>query len=197
VLLPVPWFWKLTAVPAVETLGNTKLMMANFKEPSGQRFFTSHCVSMGTPPTTAWAKFGMSPSLKNRPTEMKRLVCPDPVRSETVIPFPVPPPPPEEVTVRLTVVVGAKPPPVAFTVIEYVPVGVLAPTVTVIAELPEPGAGIVLGLKLTVVPEGAPDAVKLTALLNPPPIAVVIVDVACVPCTIVNEAGDADTVRLG
>jgi hypothetical protein len=66
--------------------------------------------------------------------------------------------------------------------------------VTVIAELPEPGAGIVLGLKLTVVPEGAPDAVKLTALLNPPPIAVVTVDVAC---TVVNEAGDADTVRLG
>ena len=101
------------------------------------------------------------------------------------------------VTVRVTIVVGAKPPPVAFTVIEYVPVGVLAPTVTVIAELPEPGAGIVLGLKLTVVPEGAPDAVKLTALLNPPPIAVVTVDVACVPCTVVNEAGDADTVRLG
>ena len=55
---------------------------------------------------------------------------------------------------------------------------------------------MVLGAKLTVVPKGAPEAVKLTALLNPSPIVVVIVDVPWVPWTIVNEAGDADTVRV-
>ena len=47
----------------------------------------------------------------------------------------------------------------------------------VIVELPEPGAGIGLGLKLTVVPDGTPEADKLMALLKPPLIVVVIVDV--------------------
>lgn len=47
----------------------------------------------------------------------------------------------------------------------------------VIVEFPEPGAGMVAGLKLTVVPEGAPVADKLIELLNPPLIAVVIVEV--------------------
>ena len=53
----------------------------------------------------------------------------------------------------------------------------LAPTVMVMVELPEPGAGIGLGLKLTVVPDGTPDADKLMALLKPPLMVVVIVDV--------------------
>ena len=53
----------------------------------------------------------------------------------------------------------------------------LAPTVMVMVELPEPGAGIVLGLKLTVVPEGTPDADRLIALLKPPLTVVVIVEV--------------------
>ena len=73
----------------------------------------------------------------------------------------------------------------------------LDPTVMVIVELPEPGAGIVLGLKLTVVPEGAPVAVRLMALLNPPLMAVVIVELPWVPCTTLSEAGLADTVKLG
>jgi hypothetical protein len=47
----------------------------------------------------------------------------------------------------------------------------------VMVELPEPGAGIVLGLKLTVVPEGTPDADRLIALLKPPLTVVVIVEV--------------------
>ena len=55
-----------------------------------------------------------------------------------------------------------------------------APTVMVMVELPEPGAGIVAGLKLTVVPDGIPEADRLIALLNPPLMAVVIVDVPCV-----------------
>jgi hypothetical protein len=59
----------------------------------------------------------------------------------------------------------------------YVPKGVLLPTVIVIVDVPAPGAGIVLGLKLTVVPVGAPAADRLIALSKPPIIVVVIVDV--------------------
>jgi hypothetical protein len=54
---------------------------------------------------------------------------------------------------------------------------VLDPTAIAIVELPPPGAGIVLGLKLTVVPLGAPDADRLIALLKPPLMVVVMVEV--------------------
>src|SRR5208282_2419600 len=81
------------------------------------------------------------------------------------------------VTVSVTVVFCWIPPPLPVTVIGYVPTGVLLPTVMVIVEVPAPGAAIGLGLKLTVVPEGMPDADRLIALLKPPPIVVVIVDV--------------------
>ena len=58
----------------------------------------------------------------------------------------------------------------------------LAPTVMVIVELPEPGAGIGFGLKLTVVPEGIPVADNVIALLNPPLMVDVIVEVPWLPC---------------
>ncbi len=60
------------------------------------------------------------------------------------------------------------PPPVPVTVMGYVPTGVLEPTVNVMVEVPLPGAGIVAGLKLAVVPEGKPEADKLMLLLKPP-----------------------------
>ena len=44
-------------------------------------------------------------------------------------------------------------------------------------ELPEPGAGIVVGLKVTVVPEGIPEADRAIALLKPPLTVVVMVEV--------------------
>ena len=47
----------------------------------------------------------------------------------------------------------------------------------VIVELPEPGAGMGLGLKLTVVPDGTPDADRLIALLKPPLMVVVMIEV--------------------
>ena len=53
----------------------------------------------------------------------------------------------------------------------------LDPTVMVMVELPEPGAGIGLGLKLTVVPEGMPEAERVIALLKPPLMVVVMVEV--------------------
>jgi hypothetical protein len=54
---------------------------------------------------------------------------------------------------------------------------VFDPTVMVIVEVPEPGAAIVLGLKLTVVPVGAPEADRLIELLKLPLTAMVRVDV--------------------
>src|SRR5271157_944206 len=66
----------------------------------------------------------------------------------------------------------------------------------VIVELPDPGTGIGLGLKLTVVPEGIPDADRLIALSNPPLTSVVIVEVPWFPCAMLSEAGDAETVKL-
>jgi hypothetical protein len=47
----------------------------------------------------------------------------------------------------------------------------------VIVELPAPGAAIVPGLKLTVVPVGAPEADRVIALLKPPLTPVVIVEI--------------------
>ena len=79
----------------------------------------------------------------------------------------------------------------------YVPAAVLDPTVMVIVELPEPGAGIGFGLKLTVVPDGTPDVDRMTALLNPPLTAVVIVDIPWFPCIILSEAGAAEIVKRG
>jgi hypothetical protein len=89
------------------------------------------------------------------------------------------------------------PPPLPVTVIVYVPTAVLDPTVIVIVELPAPGAAIVLGLKLSVVWLGAPDADRLIALLKPPLIVVVIVEVPLPPCTTVAEAGESVSVKLG
>jgi hypothetical protein len=47
----------------------------------------------------------------------------------------------------------------------------------VMVELPEPGAGMGLGLKLTDVPDGTPEADSVMALLKPPLMVVVMVDV--------------------
>ena len=80
-------------------------------------------------------------------------------------------------TVRVTVAFCWIPPPLPVTVMGYVPTGVLAPTVIVIVEPPDPGTGIGLGLKLTVVPEGTPDADRAIALLKPPLIVVVMLEV--------------------
>ena len=89
------------------------------------------------------------------------------------------------------------PPPLPVTVMGYVPGTVLEPTVMVIVEFPEPGAGIGLGLKLTVVPDGTPDADKLIALLKPPLTVVVIVDVPWFPCATLSAAGEAEIVKFG
>ena len=73
----------------------------------------------------------------------------------------------------------------------------LAPTAIVIVAVPDPGAAIVVGLKLTVVPAGTPIADSATALLKLPLIVVVMDDVPCAPCTTLNAAGLAVAVKLG
>ena len=95
------------------------------------------------------------------------------------------------VTVRVTVALCWVSPPFPSTVIGYVPAAVLEPTAIVIVELPPPGAAIVLGLKLTVVPLGAPVAERLMALLKPPLTVVVIVEVPLPPCATVAELGES------
>ena len=89
------------------------------------------------------------------------------------------------------------PSPEPVTVIGYTPVAVVEATVMVIVEVPEPGAAMDVGLKLTVTPLGWPVADKAIAESNPPETAVVIVDVPLLPCTTETEAGEAETVKLG
>ena len=88
-------------------------------------------------------------------------------------------------------------PPVPVTVIVYVPVAVVEATVKVMVEVPEPGAAMDVGLKLTVTPVGWPVADKAIAESKPPETAVVIVDVPLLPCTTETEVGEAEMVKLG
>ena len=74
------------------------------------------------------------------------------------------------VTVSETVVVCVWLPPVPVTVIVYVPVAVVEATAIVIVEVPEPGAAMDVGLKVTVTPVGWPLADNATAELKPPEI---------------------------
>ena len=70
-------------------------------------------------------------------------------------------------------------------------------TLMLIVELPEPGAAIGLGLKLTVAPLGAPEADKAMELLKAPLTVAVMVEVPWLPCTMVNDEGEAERVKLG
>jgi hypothetical protein len=101
------------------------------------------------------------------------------------------------VTVRDTVVVCVTPPPVPVTVTGYVPVSVDEATANVIVDVPDPGAAIEVGLKVTVTPLGWPEAVKAIAELNPPDTEAVIVDVPLFPCTTETEPGEAERLKLG
>ena len=101
------------------------------------------------------------------------------------------------VTVSETTVVCVTPPPLPVTVIAYVPVVVVEATVKVTVELPEPGAAMDVGLKPTVTPVGWPVAVKATAELKPPEMAVVMVEVPLLPCATETEVGEAEIVKFG
>ena len=64
-------------------------------------------------------------------------------------------------------------------------------------EVPAPGAAIGLGLKLTVVPEGMPEADRVIALLKAPMIVVVTVEYPAIPCGTVTEFGETAIVKSG
>jgi len=74
---------------------------------------------------------------------------------------------------------------------------VLAPwcTVIVIDEVPEPGATMDEGLKLTATPDGMPDTDNAIAESKPPEAVVVIVEVPALPQAIASEVGDARMVK--
>lgn len=67
---------------------------------------------------------------------------------------------------------------------------------TVILEVPPPGAAIEPGLKDTVTPLPCPDADKAIAELKLPEMAVVMVEVPDRPRLTDNEVGDAERVKL-
>src|SRR5215468_10741842 len=84
-------------------------------------------------------------------------------------------------TVRVSVVVWLAPTPLAVMVIGYVPTGTELPTAMVTAEVPDPGVGIVDGLKPTLTPVGCPEALSIIGLLNAPIATVVTVALPDVP----------------
>ena len=70
-------------------------------------------------------------------------------------------------------------------------------TANVTVDVPEPGAAIEPGLKPTVTPAGAPDAVRATAELNPPETAVVMVEAPLLPVATETAAGEPERVNAG
>jgi hypothetical protein len=100
-------------------------------------------------------------------------------------------------TSRVTFVVFLTPTPLPVMVIVRLPVLARLATRTVMVEVPEPGAAIELGLKLTVTLLPSPEADSAIAESNPPEIVVVIVEVPELPRATVMEVGEALIVKLG
>src|SRR6202167_1970307 len=94
-------------------------------------------------------------------------------------------------TVRATVVVCVLPPPVPLMVIVNVFSAAVVPTLTVIVDIPEPGAPMGLGLNVTFCAPPAPVADNVIAELKLPSAAVVIVAVPDAPRATVIAVGDA------
>lgn len=102
-----------------------------------------------------------------------------------------------EVTVSDTVAVWVMLSPEPVTVMVYVPVAVVEATAMVMVDVPDPGAAMDVGLKLTVTPVGWPLADNAIAELKPPETVVVIVELPLLPCTTETEVGEAAMVKAG
>ena len=98
---------------------------------------------------------------------------------------------------RVTVVVCVTPPPLAVIVMVRFPGLPFLPTLTVMVDVPEPGAAMELGLKVTVWALPCPEADKLIAELKPPEMPVVILDVPELLRATLIDVGDALMVKLG
>ena len=101
------------------------------------------------------------------------------------------------VTVRVTVAVWVRPPPVAVMVRVRLPSEVFLGTLIESEEEPVPPE-MVRGVKVTVEPEGAPVADSVMVELKPPAAAVAMVKLAApLPWRTETEAGAADRVKDG
>jgi hypothetical protein len=100
-------------------------------------------------------------------------------------------------TIKLKVAEFVVPLPDPETVMVYVPVTVDEATFKVSVELPEPGAGMVMGLKLAVTPVGMPLADNVIAASNPPVRIGEIVVVPLPPCCTVTGLGAILMVKFG
>jgi hypothetical protein len=92
---------------------------------------------------------------------------------------------------RVIVTVWVLPPPVPVTVKVLVPLGAPSRTVIPIVDVPEPGAAIEAGVKVTITWLGSSDADKEMAESKPLPAVVVIVEVPEPPQLRLSELGDA------
>ena len=96
---------------------------------------------------------------------------------------------------RATLAVCVFPPPVPLMVMVNVFSVAVVPTLTVIVDVPEPGAPMGLGLKVTFCSPPAPVADNLIAELKLPRAAVVILAVPDAPRATVIAVGDALMVK--
>jgi hypothetical protein len=78
-----------------------------------------------------------------------------------------------------------------------VPGIVVDATANVAVELPDPGAANDDGLKLTMTPNGCPDADNATTELNPPTTVEVMADAPLLPCTTETAVGLAASENVG
>ena len=89
------------------------------------------------------------------------------------------------------------PSPLPITVMAWVPRGAPFATLIDMVEVPEPGAAMDEGLKLTVTPLPCPEALRVIGELKSPAIVVVIVVVPVFPWRMVTELGDALMEKFG
>src|ERR1700739_2911925 len=92
--------------------------------------------------------------------------------------------------------VWVTPPPVAVMVMVFVPVGAFLLALMVKAEVPVPGAAMLLGLKETDSPRVVPEAERLMDELNGPLAAVVMVVEPDEPWVMLSEVVDGVSVKL-
>ena len=99
------------------------------------------------------------------------------------------------VTFRITLVRWVLPPPIAVMIMMRFPIEAFFPTFTVIVDVPDPGAAMELGVKVTVWAFPCPEADNVIAELKLPVTAVVIAAVPDALLVTEIEVGAAVTVK--